>query len=145
MGGQGGGVLSRLDRRARREPGLDRAVDLGAGRRAAHRRDDLLYRDAAGEGRPHAGALADADARRRRRRDGRRADGGRPLHAARPRDARPHDADRLDAPRACRRREGDAGRRHRRPASPVVDATDIRREAHHRLRHAGAGARTTAA
>ena len=35
----------RLDRGAGGKPGLDRAVDLGAGRRPAHRRDHLLCRD----------------------------------------------------------------------------------------------------
>ena len=36
---------------SREVAGLARAVDLGAGRRPAHRRDDLLCRDAAAEGR----------------------------------------------------------------------------------------------
>ena len=37
----------RLDRRSRRAERLVCAVDLGAGRGAAHRRDDLLHRDGA--------------------------------------------------------------------------------------------------
>ena len=53
----------RLDRRARRDAGLARAIDLGARRRAAHRRDDLLRRDVPPNDGPRAGPVADAGAR----------------------------------------------------------------------------------
>ena len=47
----GGRRRHRLDRRARRAERLVRAVDLGAGRGAAHRRHDLLRRDGAARAR----------------------------------------------------------------------------------------------
>ena len=108
----------RLDRRSRRARRLSRAGDLGAGRRAAHRRDHLLRRAVpqgrrAGRG-PRSGARADAGAGRRRHRARLRADGGGARRRARLRHARPHDADRLDAPRLRDDREDRARRRPRR-------------------------------
>ena len=49
MGGQGGGVLADWIVELAEIAGLARAIDLGARRRAAHRRDHLLRRDAAAE------------------------------------------------------------------------------------------------
>ena len=47
MGGQGGGVLADWIVALAEMRGLGGAIDLRAGRRPAHRRDDLLHRDAA--------------------------------------------------------------------------------------------------
>ena len=70
----------RLDRRSGATRRLSRAGDLGARRRAAHRRDGLLRgavpQDCRAGRRTRAGARLDADAGRRRDRARLRADGG---------------------------------------------------------------------
>ena len=108
----------RLDHRSRREQSLHRAAHLGARRRAAHRRDDLLSGNLSARGHhrcgARAGAGADAGAGRRRYRDRVRADGSRPRDPARADHAGPHHADRLDQPRVLDDREGRDGRRARR-------------------------------
>ncbi len=75
VGGQGGGVLTELDRGSGAAERLCRAGDLGGGRVAAHRGHDLLCRDVPGLG-SHAGLLADARGGRCRHPDRRRDDGG---------------------------------------------------------------------
>ena len=89
------------------------AIDLDPGRRAAHRRHHLLYRnlsDAAGTSsaasRPVlalAPGIGDIDVA-----VASRIHGGRPLHRQRLLHARPHAADRLDQPLLCDRREDGA-------------------------------------
>ena len=120
--------------------GLDRAVDLGARRRPAHRRDDLLRRDAA-QGAP----------------------GKTPILSLMP---TPGDVDvviaaeLMEAGRSILRglvtpdrttliasthrafavsEKETPGRRHRRSAWRSSDAADLAARAHHRLRHGGAG------
>ena len=51
MGGQGGGVLSDWIVALAEAAGMGRAIHLGPGRGAAHRRHDLLHRDDARAGR----------------------------------------------------------------------------------------------
>ena len=128
----------RLDRRTRRVAGLARAIDLGAGRRAAHRFDALLCRDAAAERRARTDPVADAGAGRGRRGAGRRIGRGWALDLARPGHARPLDADRLDASFVLGRREGKAGRRHHRSERGRRSGRR-RRQARHRFRHGNAG------
>ncbi len=118
MGGEGGGVLADWIVDLGEANGHLAQTHLGARRRPAHRRDDLLRRAfparAGRARRRRAGARADAAAGRRRRRPRVGADGGRPRRPARPRHAGPHDADRVDAPRLLDRREDRARRRPRR-------------------------------
>ena len=131
-----------VDRRCRRARRLHRADDLGAGRRAAHRRDQLLRRAVSQARRQGqlagAGAGADADAGRRRHRDRVGADGGRPRRAARARHARPHHLHRLDQPRLFDDRADRAGRRPRRFRG-AARRLQGRRQAHHPRRHGATG------
>ena len=131
-----------MDRRCRRARGLHRADDLGAGRRAAHRRDQLLRRAVSqarrqGElARPGAGAHADAGRRRHRHCLG--ADGGRPRRAARPGHARPHHLHRLDQPGLFDDRADRAGRRPRRFRG-AAGRLPRGGQAHHPRRHGATG------
>ena len=119
---------------------LGGAIDLRSGRRAAHRRDDLLHRDAAAPKRRRARLLAHADAGRCRCGDGGGTDGGRPIGPARPGDAGQDDADRLDPPCLCGGRKGKAGRRRGQSVHGGRCAR-FRRAADDRLRHGEARGR----
>ncbi len=141
MGGQGGGVLADWIVEVAEHVGMGGAIDIRAGRRAAHRRDDLLHRDAAAAKRRRARLLAHADAGRCRRGDGGGAHGGWPIGPARAGDAGQDDAHRLDPPRLCGGREGKAGRRRGRFVRGRRCAR-FRRAADHRLRHGEARGRT---
>ena len=117
MGGQGGGVLADWIVALAEAQRLDGAVDLGAGRRAAHRRDDLLHRDCCRRSDGRAPVLSlmpvpgDVDIVIAAE----LMEAG-PRDPARPGDARPHHADRLDPSRLRGAGKIRARRRHADPA-----------------------------
>ena len=113
------------------------AIHFRSRRRAAHRRDDLLYRDGSAEEWCGARVCADADPGRRRYRHGRRIDGSGTIRAARPDHPRSHDPDRLDASSLRRGRKGGSWRRRRR-SQRRGDRRGLRRPARCRIRYGGA-------
>ena len=114
LGGEGGGVLDRLDRRGGDGADLPGSGDLDPRRRAAHRRHDLLRRDVPGDARRAVRASGPLfglypSPGRHRSDAGFRSDRGRARARERLRHARPHHPRRGDAPHLRDRREAGDG------------------------------------